>query len=679
MANFFLLPVYSIPPFDTLTFPTTFSTFQEASKFARHAKRTYITPDDINNAFKLRNVEPVYGLCSSSDPARFTKAAGHADIVYAEDPVVPLSSIVEAPLPPLPWEAGVTVHWMAVNGKQPAIPENMPLVPLTHRDKRQRTEKTRKALPALTVKPAEIATTTTGAEAEAAATAGTATQHGTGTVEEGVLVRAPLKHVVSKELHLYYNKVVTALETAAPPPASASTELLAVLASLRIDAGLQPLAPYFAHYLAEKVGVYLPSAPRLSLLLRAAVSLGSNPSLDLGPYLHEIMPAVLTCLLAHSVGESTSEEVDGKQKKKKEKNDASGDITSFDSDAFHWTVREEAARAAAALCTTYPDAAPRVQRQLLSSLTSPTSSLPCRYGAVLGLEAQGSRVVRSLLLPNLIPAVVALKEDLSGKKGEQNLKSAMKVRGALLAASGYCVYLSGVCAAWNTHAAAVGGKKAGNRQREEGEEKEEAGAGGKRKKPAAKKKGAKTQQPKIANMSRSEAEAVIAGNASRPPSAAAAAAAAAASGNASLRRPRGGKKAGIAGTTTTTNGNKKNNNDASSPIHLSEIFGDEEEQDATTAAALAAAGQNSLKKVLTIAGNMRPTNKDNAAVTITTGGGTKDGTSTITAIVPAPGLLLENLPRINYLTEAWREDFPVERLHQAMGELFGDDIAPYER
>ncbi len=692
--KFLLFTLYSHRPYHSPSNLPSLTSLQEASKFARHAKRTYITPEDVNNAFKLKNVEPIYGLCSSSDPARFTRAAGQADIVYAEDPVIPLSKILDAPLPPLPWEAGVTVHWMAVNGKQPAIPENMPLVPPSHRDKRQRTEAARKTLPALAV-PAEVAAIVPAdggdADAAAAGAAGATTTPGaaTGAFEEGALVRAPLKHVVSKELHLYYNKAITALESAAPPPAPASKELLAVLSSLRTDAGVQPLAPYFAHYLAEKVGLYLASAPRLSLLLRAAVSLGSNPALDLGPYLHEIIPAVLTCLLAHSVGESANEKddggADGDGKNKKKSSKIEGDADNLlDSDALHWNVREEASRAAAALCFTYPDAAPRVQRQLLAILTSQTSSLPSRYGAVLGLEAQGPRVVRSLLLPNLIPAVVALKEDLSGKNGSKKLLGALRVRGALLAACGYCVYLSGVCAAWNS-STSTGQGKGGNggekEEEEEGEGTEKEGAaaaaaavGGKRKKAPAttsasaagskKKKGGKVQ-PKIANMSRADAEEALAE--------------AATSGGGGAKKGRGAKKGATAATATATATTKKD----TIPIDISEIFGEEDEPDAATSASLAAAGQTSLKKVLTISGNMRPTNKDNPNLTISSSTTDKNtSTTNSTTVVQYPsvsGLVVDTLPSVNYLADAWQENFPVERLHRAMEELFGDDIAPYER
>lgn len=646
-------------------------------------------------------MQPVYGLSSSSDPARFARAVGHLDVVYAEDPVVPLSSVLDAELPPVPWEAGVAVHWLAVNGKQPVIPENTPLLPPSHRDKRQRTEAARQPLPALVPPPgaAVIPAIIAGAGGAAAVTAGAAAGAiaagtsaatpavtgalplsvsgegaGGGTpavgaaaaqvVEEGSLVRAPLKHIVSKELHLYYRKVETTLQTAEPAPAPPSRELLAVLSSLRTDAGLQPLAPYLSHLIATGVATHLASVPRLSLFLRAAVSLGSNPSLDLGPYLHEIMPAVLTCLLARSVGEISSDLKDGNgtggsggtnsERSKKDWEESA----ELDPDALHWGVREEAARAAAALCFTYPDAAPRVQRQLVAALTAPGSSLATRYGAVVGIEAQGPRAVRALLLPNLIPAVAALAGDLAGARGGgggRSLGAALRVRGALLAAAGYCVYLSGVCAPWGAAGTARNGAAAGagalpSTSKEPRIERVEASIrDNSRQMPNGKKGGKSNGVKKPLRL----AKIITKGRGS------------------TLQR--GGASSGLLaalrrGAGVYENG-KIGSKDKKHPLKLRSVFGQEEEEEESTIKAQkeAAAAAEWLKNIPPTL--MRPASPgDSSGIEAEKGaGGLNLGAES------AP------VPSENYLAEAWREDFPVGKLRQAMEELFGADVVPYER
>ncbi|WIA11018.1 hypothetical protein OEZ85_011172 [Tetradesmus obliquus] len=99
---------------------------QEALKFAKHAKRTKLTTEDINDALRLRNVEPLYGF-GSRDPAKFLRVATHPELMYVRDPELSYHELIEAPLPKLPREAGVAVHWLAVNGVQPDLPENTPL------------------------------------------------------------------------------------------------------------------------------------------------------------------------------------------------------------------------------------------------------------------------------------------------------------------------------------------------------------------------------------------------------------------------------------------------------------------------------------------------------------------------------------------------------------------------
>lgn len=256
------------------------ATTQDAIKFARHSKRSHITSADVNNALRMRNVRPIYGFSDSRNPARFVQAVGHPDVFYAEDPIVPVASEIEKPLRPPPWETAVRPHWLAINGKQPALPENTPLQP-SHRAKRQRT-----AAPAVPV-PAAAPAAAPPASGAPADTAGAAAG------EEGALVRAPLRHMVSQELHLYFNKVKALLapgrqqaedgnnsneeatqEAAAaavaesPEGATPSAETRAVLASLRRNAGLQPLAPYLSHLIAQGIADNMQHPRRLSLLLR---------------------------------------------------------------------------------------------------------------------------------------------------------------------------------------------------------------------------------------------------------------------------------------------------------------------------------------------------------------------------------------------------------------------------
>ncbi len=59
---------------------------QEALKFAKHCKRQKLTTEDINNALRLRNVEPMYGFSNNKDPAKFVRAAGHPDVYFVQDP-----------------------------------------------------------------------------------------------------------------------------------------------------------------------------------------------------------------------------------------------------------------------------------------------------------------------------------------------------------------------------------------------------------------------------------------------------------------------------------------------------------------------------------------------------------------------------------------------------------------
>jgi hypothetical protein len=90
----------------------------------RHSKRDRLLPEDINNALRLRNVEPLYGFSSAEEPLQFVKATGTNDLFYIEDRELDFNEVINGPLPPCPLDTSLTAHWLAVEGVQPAIRQN---------------------------------------------------------------------------------------------------------------------------------------------------------------------------------------------------------------------------------------------------------------------------------------------------------------------------------------------------------------------------------------------------------------------------------------------------------------------------------------------------------------------------------------------------------------------------
>ncbi|KAG4203861.1 hypothetical protein ERO13_A04G011400v2 [Gossypium hirsutum] len=291
---------------------------QEAIKCMRHSRRTVLTTDDVDSALNLRNVEPICGF-ASRDALRFKKAAGHKDLFYIDDKDVEFKEVLESPLPKAPLDTSVTSHWLAIEGIQPAIPEN-----------------------------ASIEAPSDGKKAEYK--------------EDGlsVDVKLPIKHVLSRELQVARN---------------------------------------------------LNNFPLMFCLMRVARSLLQNEHLHIEPYLHQLMPSIITCLVAKRLGNKFTEN--------------------------HWELRNFAAKLVASICKrfghVYHNLQPRVTRTLLHAFLDPTKTFPQHYGAIQGLAALGPSVVRLLILPNLEAYLQLLEPEI--KRHE-----AWCVYGALLRAAGLCMY-----------------------------------------------------------------------------------------------------------------------------------------------------------------------------------------------------------------------------------------------
>ncbi|KAK3001577.1 hypothetical protein RJ639_021680 [Escallonia herrerae] len=341
---------------------------QEAIKCMRHSKRTTLTTDDVDSALNLRNVEPVYGF-ASGDPLRFRRALGHKDLFYVDDKDVDFKDVIEAPLPKAPLDTSIFCHWLAIEGVQPAIPENALVEVVTAPSESRRPEKKDDELP--------------------------------------VDIRLPIKHVLSRELQLYFNKI-----TELTMSRSDSVLFKEALVSLATDSGLHPLIPYFTCFIADEVSRGLSDFPLLFALMRVVGSLLQNPHIRIEPYLHQLMPSVVTCLVAKRLGSRFADD--------------------------HWELRDFTANLVALICKrfghVYDTLQTRLTKTFLNAFVDPKKAMTQHYGAIQGLAALGPNVVRLLIMPNLETYLRLLEPEmlLEKQKNEMKRHEAWRVYGALL-------------------------------------------------------------------------------------------------------------------------------------------------------------------------------------------------------------------------------------------------------
>ncbi len=99
---------------------------------------------------------------------------------------------------------------------------------------------------------------------------------------DNVTVKPLVKHVLSKELQLYFGKVCSALLD------DGNDEYrIAALASIRSDPGLHQLVPYFVQYISEKVTHNLKNLFVLTQIIHLTTAMLENESLYVDPYVRK--------------------------------------------------------------------------------------------------------------------------------------------------------------------------------------------------------------------------------------------------------------------------------------------------------------------------------------------------------------------------------------------------------
>eukprot|EP00039_Didymoeca_costata_P029628 m.25583 g.25583 ORF g.25583 m.25583 type:complete len:477 (+) comp7718_c0_seq1:183-1613(+) len=394
---------------------------QEAAKFTRHCKRRRLTTNDISMALRLRNLEPLYGYSSTALAGRKSnvhgdrkdsqessgnaqsetlfKRAGTSDTYYVPDEVVDLASFLKVPVPKCPPDVSFTSHWLSVEGVQPAISQNPP-VAIAEAEEVE-VSKTSTATKAATSK-----TNDTEVATEKGASTKSSTAKASASAKEKVETKPIVKHELSREQQIYYRSVTEGLLLKDQAYRAHALE------SLSQDPGLHQLLPYFMQFIAEKVITNLGNLDVLSTMIAFSKALLENDNLYPEPYLHEILPAVLSCIVGKSLCKNPMED--------------------------HWSLRRSASEVVTKICDkfkSYANIQSRVSKTMIGALLDPSRTLPQHYGAILTLDGLGPHVVDALIIDSLSTYGPFLTEKLNDESSSIR-SDAQKVKEVLLESCG---------------------------------------------------------------------------------------------------------------------------------------------------------------------------------------------------------------------------------------------------
>ncbi|KAL2163046.1 hypothetical protein VTH06DRAFT_6882 [Thermothelomyces fergusii] len=363
----------------------------ESLRFMRAANRTTLTVQDVSLALKVLDVEPLYGY-ESTRPLRYGEASlgPGQPLFYIDDEEVDFEKVINAPLPKVPRDMSFTAHWLAVEGVQPSIPQNPTAAETSSK---------------------ELLPKGPGANPALAALAG----------NDNVSFRPSVKHVISKELILYFDKIQAAILD--DDPDEEKTRLReAALESVRSDSGLHQLLPYFVNFITNQVTHHLDDLFVLRQMMELAEAVIQNPNLFLDPYASALAAPILTCLMSRRLGGAAAPAGEG----------AAGTLRE------QYSLRELAASLLEMVARKYGATnallRPKLTRTCLKHFLDPTRPPAVLFGAIRGVAASGGpEAVRVLVLPSLKSFDGAVLQPLSEKGEAHAMELEMLVGGIMKA------------------------------------------------------------------------------------------------------------------------------------------------------------------------------------------------------------------------------------------------------
>ena len=370
---------------------------QDAKKFTRHSKRKKLVSTDIDLALKVKNVEPLYGFDTAEYiPFRHTSGGGK-DLYYPDDQEVGLLDIVNSPLPRLPCDVTVRAHWLSVEGVQPAVPEN----PAPATNEEQYNEATGSNLPSV-----NFGDPISHLKKIQFDRKGKKKDENIGT--EWSKLKPLQAHALSNEQQLYYREI-----TDACVGIGSEAKWQEALNSLSTDPGIYQLMPQFTSFINEGIKVNIGQRKLIVLkhLVKMIGALLENSSLTLEKYLHELIPSLITCLIAKQLCARPESE-------------------------DHWSLRDSVAKILAKICKKYSNSInniqPRITREFSKTLSNTDQGLAAHYGIMSCLIEMGPDTITSLVIPHLKQESVPLRLALGQPAKTAEHAAASKLQSLLL-------------------------------------------------------------------------------------------------------------------------------------------------------------------------------------------------------------------------------------------------------
>ncbi|XP_065179060.1 transcription initiation factor TFIID subunit 6-like isoform X2 [Sycon ciliatum] len=340
----------------------------ESKKFMNQSRRTRLCRDDLDYALAAQNVDPLYGF-SSTEHLPFRQASGGGrELHFHEETEIDVQDIIGHPLPKVPADISIRAHWLAIDGRQPSVPENPPPVSATEQKSESwSTLSGKQPLDKSATKPPPVPGITS--QKRKASMMHLKSLDGN--------VKPLSMHSISAEQQLFFKEIT---ESCVGPSDAKRTE---ALNSLSTDPGLYQLLPRFSLFICEgvKLNVVHKNLPVLRHLVRMAKALMDNSSLYLEKYLHELLPVIITCVVSRQL--CLRPEVED-----------------------HWSLRHEAGKLLAAMCknftTTTNELQKRVTKMLVQAFYDVKAALSTHFGALATFFEMGPEVVRTVVLPQLV-------------------------------------------------------------------------------------------------------------------------------------------------------------------------------------------------------------------------------------------------------------------------------------